>query len=146
MKIITCFGRTNELWVLQMCNVYLSNDLQSYKALNESTARWHLKEPWSPSPRSLSLTLVQTIRSFSFRGNRITLLYQISYLTLKMEGQYDRQGQTSWSHMRPRFQSICLILILDNRTTLGWDIPNSTSDLEKASSRSWLKSNTIDKF
>ena len=36
-------------------------------------------------------------------------ILQIPYLTLKIQGH--GQGQTRWSHLRPRVQSICLLFI-----------------------------------
>ena len=34
-----------------------------------------------------------------------------SHLTLKIQGQGHGQGQTWWSYLRPKFQSICLLFI-----------------------------------
>ena len=36
---------------------------------------------------------------------------QIRYLTLKIQGQGHGQGQTQWSHLGPRIQSICLLIV-----------------------------------
>ena len=50
---------------------------------------------------------------FSFRGNRTMFGCDIVIpcLTLRIQGQCHGQGQTRWSHLRPRFQSICLIFV-----------------------------------
>ena len=50
---------------------------------------------------------------FSFRGNRtiFTEIYSIRYLTLKIQGQGHGQGQTWWSHLKPRVQSMCLLFV-----------------------------------
>ena len=50
---------------------------------------------------------------FSFRGNRTTFgwVQEIPYLTSKIQGQGHAQGQTQWSHLSPRVQSICLLFV-----------------------------------
>ena len=50
---------------------------------------------------------------FSFRGNRTIFcwIYLIRYLTLKIQGQGHGQGQTRWSHLKPRVQSMCLLFV-----------------------------------
>ena len=51
---------------------------------------------------------------FSFHGNRTIFcseIEQILYLTLKNLGQGHGQGQTRWSHLSPRVQSICLLFV-----------------------------------
>ena len=51
---------------------------------------------------------------FSFRGNRTIFGWDIAnlYLNLKIQGQGHGQGQTRWSHLSPRVQSICLLFVL----------------------------------
>ena len=39
-------------------------------------------------------------------------IWQIPHLTLKNLGQGHGQGQTRWSHLSPRVQSICLLFVL----------------------------------
>ena len=50
---------------------------------------------------------------FSFRGNRTTFgwVLEIPYLTLKIQGQGHGQGQTRWSYLSPKVQSICLLFV-----------------------------------
>ena len=50
---------------------------------------------------------------FMLRSNRTILaeIKQILYLTLKIQGQGHDQGQTWWSHLSPRVQSICLLFV-----------------------------------
>ena len=50
---------------------------------------------------------------FSFRGNRTIFGWDIGklYLTLKIQGQGHGQGQTRWSHLSPRVQSVCLLFV-----------------------------------
>ena len=39
-------------------------------------------------------------------------IWQIKYLTLKIQGQGQVQGQNQWSHLRSRVHSMCLLLAL----------------------------------
>ena len=52
---------------------------------------------------------------FAFRfvaiGPFLAEISQILYLTLKIQGQGHGQGQTPWSHLSPRVQSICLLFV-----------------------------------
>ena len=47
---------------------------------------------------------------FLFHGNR-TKIWRIPYLTLKIQGQGHSEGQTRWSHLRFRIQSIGLLFV-----------------------------------
>ena len=38
-------------------------------------------------------------------------IQQIPHLTVNIQGQGHGQGQTRWSHLRPSFQSICLLFV-----------------------------------
>ena len=53
---------------------------------------------------------------FTFRfvaiGPFLAEIWQILYLTMKIQGQGHGQGQTLWSHLRPRVQLICLLFVL----------------------------------
>ena len=55
------------------------------------------------------------IDMFAFRfmaiGPLLAEIWEISYLTFKNLGQGHGQGQTRWSHLSPRVQSICLLLV-----------------------------------
>ena len=109
------------------------NGVHSTK-LDESTARWHLKSPRSLSGRSLNLTLVtKWSRSWSWITYSNPLcsmsisppILRYSYpwskpcvwskvkvtFDLKIHGQGHSQGQTYWSHLRPRVQSIYLLFV-----------------------------------
>ena len=44
-------------------------------------------------------------------GPLLAEIQEIPYLTLKIEGRGHGQGQTRWSHLSPRVQSICLLLV-----------------------------------
>ena len=50
---------------------------------------------------------------FSFRGNRTIFGWDIanSIFDLQMLSQGHGQGQTRWSHLSPRVQSICLLFV-----------------------------------
>ena len=48
---------------------------------------------------------------FSFRGNRTTFGWDIANSIFDLEGQGHGQGQTRWSHLSPRVQSICLLFV-----------------------------------
>ena len=53
-----------------------------------------------------------SIDMFAFRfvaiGQFLAEIQQIPYVTLKMQGQGHGQGETRWSHLMPRVQSVCL--------------------------------------
>ena len=75
---------------------------------DESTARWHLKSPWSLSCSSLHLILVtKRSRSWSWMtpdcslpiGPSIPEMGLFQNLTLKIQGQGHSQGQTWWLHL-----------------------------------------------
>ena len=92
--------------------------LFSTKQLDESTARRQLKSPQSLSGRSIPLVTFEawsSINMFAFRfvaiGPFLAEIQQILYLTLKIQGQGHGQGQTRWSHLSPRVQSICLLFV-----------------------------------
>ena len=48
---------------------------------------------------------------FLFCGNRTIFGWDIANSTLKIQGQVHGQGQTRWSHLQPRAQSMCLLLV-----------------------------------
>ena len=48
---------------------------------------------------------------FLFRGNRTTFGWDIANSIFDLEGQGHDQGQTRWSHLSPRVQSICLLFV-----------------------------------
>ena len=52
---------------------------------------------------------------------------------MSIQGQDHGQGQTRWSHLRPRFQSICLLFVPWQLDFFGWDTANSIFDLENSS-------------
>ena len=59
---------------------------------------------------------------------------QIPYLTMKIQGQSHGQGQTWWSHLRSRVQSICLLFVSwQSDHFLSRDIANSMFNLENSS-------------
>ena len=68
--------------------------------LDELMAWWHLKSPWWLPGRSLHLTLV-TKRSVSW--SRLIDSHPFC-------AQRYGQGQTQWSHLRPRVQLTCFFL------------------------------------
>ena len=57
-----------------------------------------------------------SINMFAFRfmaiGTFLAEIQQILYLSLKIQGQGHGQGQTWWSHLNPRVQTICLLFVL----------------------------------
>ena len=58
---------------------------------------------------------LRSINMFVFRLVAITpclaKILPIPYLTLQIEGQGHGQGQTRWSHFRPRVQSMCIVFV-----------------------------------
>ena len=69
-------------------------------------------------PRSILMVTFEVLRSidmFAFRFVAIAPffaeIYSIRYLTLKIQGQGHGQGQTWWSHLKPRVQMMCLLFV-----------------------------------
>ena len=94
------------------------NVIQKQWKLDESTARRQLKSPQSLSGRSIPLVTFEawsSIDMFVFRfvaiGPLLAEIKEIPYLTLKIQGQGHGQGQTRWSHLSPKVQSICLLFV-----------------------------------
>ena len=56
-----------------------------------------------------------SVDMFAFRfvaiGSLLAEIYEIPYLTLKIQGQGHGQGQTRWTHLSPRVQSICFLFV-----------------------------------
>ena len=71
---------------------------------------------WSSSNPLVTFEAWSSIDMFAFRfvaiGPFLAEIKQILYLTLKIQGQGHGQGQTRWSHLSPRVQSICLLFVL----------------------------------
>ena len=70
------------------------------------------------SPRSNLMVTFEVLRSISMFAFRFVAIvpffaeiYSIRYLTLKIQGQGYGQGQTWWSHLKPRVQSMCLLFV-----------------------------------
>ena len=70
---------------------------------------------WPRSNLMVTFEALSSIDMFAFRlvaiGPLLAEIQQILYLTLKIQGQGHGQGQTWWSHMSPRVQSICLLFV-----------------------------------
>ena len=70
---------------------------------------------WSSSNPLVTFEAWSSIDMFAFRfvaiGPFLAEIKQILYLTLKIQGQGHGQGQTWWSHLSPRVQSICLLFV-----------------------------------
>ena len=70
---------------------------------------------WSSSNPLVTFEAWSSIDMFAFRFEPIwpfsAEIYQILYLTLKIQGQDHGQSQTRWSHLSPRVQSICLLFV-----------------------------------
>ena len=70
---------------------------------------------WSRSNPLVTFEAWGSIDMFAFRFVAIAPflaeIKQILYLTLKNRGQGHGQGQTRWSHLSPRVQSICLLFV-----------------------------------
>ena len=125
---------------------------------DESTARRHLKSPWSQSGSSLHLILVtKRSRSWSWItpdcslsiGPPIPDIGLFQNLTLKIQGQGHSQGQTRWLHLLLRIQSKRLLFIswqLDHIWLRTWGMANFIFDREKFRSRPWPGSNLIVTF
>ena len=125
---------------------------------DKSTARRHLKSPWSLSGSSLNLILVtKRSRSWSWMTPDSSLsiappvpeigLFQ--NLTLKIQGQCHSQGQTRWLHLFHILQSKRLLFIswqLDHIWLRTWGMANFIFDRENFRSRPWPRSNLIVTF
>ena len=70
---------------------------------------------WSRSNPLVTFEAWSSIDMFAFRFVAIrpflAEIWQIPYLTFKNLGQGHGQGQTRWSHLSPRVQSICLLFV-----------------------------------
>ena len=70
---------------------------------------------WSSSNPLVTFEAWSSIDMFAFSfvaiGPLLAEISEIPYLTLKIQGQGHRQGQTRWSHLRPRVQSLCLLFV-----------------------------------
>ena len=70
---------------------------------------------WSWSNPMVTFEALRPIDMFAFCfvaiGPFLAEIWQIPYLTLKIQGQGHGQGQTQWSHLRPRVQAICLLFV-----------------------------------
>ena len=70
---------------------------------------------WSSSNPLVTFEAWSSIDMFAFRfvaiGPFLAEIKQILYLTLKIQGQGHGQGQTRWSHLSPKVQSICLLFV-----------------------------------
>ena len=70
---------------------------------------------WPKSNPMVTFEAWSSIIMFAFRfvaiGPFLAEIWQILYLTLKIQGQGHGQGQTRWSHLSPRVQSICLLFV-----------------------------------
>ena len=66
----------------------------------------------------------------------------------KFKGQGYGQGQTHWSQLSPRVQSVCLLFVSwqSDHFWLSGDIGNSIFDLENSRSWSWPRSNRMVTF
>ena len=98
---------------------------------DESTARRHLKSPWSLSGSSLHLILVtKRSRPWSWMtpdcslsiGPPIPERGLIQNLTLKIQGQGHSQGQTRWLHLFLKFNRNVCFSFPGNWTVFGWGL------------------------
>ena len=122
---------------------------------DESTARRHLKSPWSlsgsslhPTKRSRSWSWMTPDCSFSI-DPPIPEIGLFQNLTLKIQGQGHSQGQTRWLHLLLRIQSKRLLYIswhLDHIWLRTWGMANFIFDRENFRSRPWPRSNLIVSF
>ena len=71
---------------------------------------------WSRSNPLVTFEAWSSINMSAFRfvaiGPLLAEIQEIPYLTLKIHGQGHGQGQTRWSHLSPKVQSICLLFVL----------------------------------
>ena len=121
---------------------------------DDSTARRHLKSPWSLSGSSLHLILVtKRSRSWSWMtpdcslsiGPPIPEIGLFQNLTLKIQCQ----GQIRWLHLLLRIQSTRLLFIswqLHHIWLRTWGMANFIFDWENFRSRPWPRSNLIVTF
>ena len=125
---------------------------------DESTARRHLKSPWSLSDSSLQLILVtKRSRSWSWMtpdcslsiGPPIPEIGLFQNLTLKIQGQGHSQGQTRWLNLFLKIQSKRLLFIswqLDRIWLRTWSMAYFIFDRQNFRSRPWPRSNLIIAF
>ena len=70
---------------------------------------------WSRSNPLVTFEAWSSIDMSVFRfvaiGPLLAEIQEIPYLTFKIQGQGHGQGQTPWSHLSPRVQSICLLFV-----------------------------------
>ena len=70
---------------------------------------------WPRSNLMVTFEVLRSIDMFAFRFVAIEPFFaeinSIRYLTLKIQGQGHGQGQTWWSHLKPRVQSMCLLFV-----------------------------------
>ena len=69
-------------------------------------------------PRSNLMVTFEVLRSIDMFALRFVAIapffaeiYSIRYLTLNIQGRGHGQGQTWWSHLKPRVESMCLLFI-----------------------------------
>ena len=71
---------------------------------------------WPRSNLMVTFEVLRSIDMFAFRFVAIAPFFaeidSIRYLTLKIQGQGHGQGQTRWSHLKPRVQLMCLLFVL----------------------------------
>ena len=118
-------------------------DLLHSRKLDESTARWHQKSPWSLSVRSSHLNFqsyghiwgleFNRYVCFSFHGNQTIVSWDIANSIFDLKNSMSR----SWPRSYPNdliwgiaFNRFVCCLFRGNRTVFGWDISNSRFDLE----------------
>ena len=70
---------------------------------------------WSRSNLMVTFEALEFNRyvCFSFRGNQTIFSWDIanSIFDLEIQGQGHGKGQTRWSHLSPRVQSLCLLFV-----------------------------------
>ena len=79
------------------------------------TFKFQISRWWSRSNPLVTFEAWSSIDMFALRsvaiGPFLAEIQKIPYLTLKIQGQGHGQGQTWWSHLSPRVQSICLLFV-----------------------------------
>ena len=79
------------------------------------TFKFQRSRLWSRSNPLVTFEAWSSIDMFAFRfvaiGPLLAEIWQTPYLTLKIQGQGHGQGQTRWSHLSPRVQSICSLFV-----------------------------------
>ena len=87
----------------------------SQRSRSHLTLKIQRSRLWSRSNSLVTFEAWSSIDMFAFRfvaiGPFLAEIWQILYLTLKIQGQGRGQGQTQWSHLSPRVQSICLLFV-----------------------------------